>query len=148
MAKPVVLTVDDDPDVLQAVARDLRHQYGDRYRIMRANSGMAALEAVEKLKLRNDSVALFLVDQRMPNMGGVEFLQQAKGIFPDAKKVLLTAYADTNAAIDSINNAKLDYYLLKPFDIQILRAVLAIVGRLYLIKLKIFWRAIKFPIAG
>ena len=78
MAKPVVLTVDDDPDVLQAVARDLRHQYGDRYRIMRADSGMAALDAIEKLKLRNESVALFLVDQRMPQMGGVEFLQKAK----------------------------------------------------------------------
>ncbi|MEL6930195.1 MAG: FAD-dependent oxidoreductase [Cyanobacteria bacterium J06600_6] len=116
MAKPVVLTVDDDPDVLQAVARDLRHQYGDRYRIMRADSGTAALEAIKKLKSRSESVALFLVDQRMPQMGGVEFLQQAKEIFPDAKKVLLTAYADTNAAIDSINNAKLDYYLLKPWD--------------------------------
>ncbi|MEL6494837.1 MAG: FAD-dependent oxidoreductase [Cyanobacteria bacterium J06623_7] len=116
MAKPVVFTVDDDPDVLQAVARDLRHQYGDRYRIMRADSGLAAMDALAKLKLRNESVALFLVDQRMPQMGGVEFLQQAKEIFPDAKKVLLTAYADTNAAIDSINNAKLDYYLLKPWD--------------------------------
>lgn len=116
MAKPVVLTVDDDPDVLQTVSRDLRHQYGDRFRIVRANSGMSALKAIEQLKLRNEVVALFLVDQRMPQMGGVEFLEQAKNIFPDAKRVLLTAYADTNAAIQSINSAKLDYYLLKPWN--------------------------------
>ena len=116
MAKPVVLTVDDDPDVLQAVARDLRHQYGDRFRIVRADSGMRAIDAIEQLKLRQESVALFLVDQRMPQMGGVEFLERAKEIFPDAKRALLTAYADTDAAIQSINNAKLDYYLLKPWD--------------------------------
>ena len=116
MGKPVLLSVDDDPDVLQAVARDLRHQYGDRFRIMRADSGKAALEVVEKLQLRNETVAMFLVDQRMPEMGGVEFIQQAKKVFPEAKKVLLTAYADTNAAISSINDAKLDYYLLKPWD--------------------------------
>lgn len=116
MAKPVVLTVDDDPDVLQAVARDLRHQYGDRFRIVRADSGMRALAVIEQLKLRQESVALFLVDQRMPQMGGVEFLEKAKEIFPDAKRALLTAYADTDAAIQSINNAKLDYYLLKPWD--------------------------------
>ena len=116
MAKPVVLTVDDDPDVLQAVARDLRHQYGDRFRIVRADSGVRALAVIEQLKLRQESVALFLVDQRMPQMGGVEFLEKAKEIFPDAKRALLTAYADTDAAIQSINNAKLDYYLLKPWD--------------------------------
>lgn len=116
MAKPVVLTVDDDPNVLQAVARDLRHQYGDRFRIVRADSGMRALAAIEQLKLRQESVALFLVDQRMPQMGGVEFLERAKEIFPDAKRALLTAYADTDAAIQSINSAKLDYYLLKPWD--------------------------------
>ena len=116
MAKPAILTVDDDPEVLQAVSRDLRHQYGDRFRIVRANSGITALDAVQQLKLRNEAVALFLVDQRMPQMGGVEFLEQAKGIFPDAKRALLTAYADTDAAIKSINSARLDYYLLKPWN--------------------------------
>jgi thioredoxin reductase (NADPH) len=116
MAKPVVLTVDDDPDVLQAVSRDLRHQYGDRFRIVRAESGVAALGVVQQLKLRNEPIALFLVDQRMPQMGGVEFIEQAKDVFPIAKRVLLTAYADTDAAIQSINSARLDYYLLKPWD--------------------------------
>lgn len=116
MAKPAILTVDDDPEVLQAVSRDLRHQYGDRFRIVRADSGIAALDVVQQLKLRNEAIALFLVDQRMPQMGGVEFLEQAKGIFPDAKRALLTAYADTDAAIKSINSAKLDYYLLKPWN--------------------------------
>jgi thioredoxin reductase (NADPH) len=116
MAKPVILTVDDDPEVLQAVARDLRHQYGDRFRIIRADSGAAALKAIEELKLRNEAVATFLVDQRMPQMSGIEFLEQAIPLFPDAKRVLLTAYADTEAAIRAINSAKLDYYLLKPWD--------------------------------
>ncbi|MEH2457839.1 FAD-dependent oxidoreductase [Nostoc sp.] len=116
MAKPAILTVDDDPEVLQAVSRDLRHQYGDRFRIVRADSGITALDAVQQLKLRNEVVALFLVDQRMPEMGGVEFLEQAKGIFPDAKRALLTAYADTDAAIKSINGVRLDYYLLKPWN--------------------------------
>jgi len=116
VVKPVVLTVDDDPDVLQAVARDLRHQYGDRFRIVRADSGMAALQLVKQLQMRNEPVALFLVDQRMPQMGGVEFIEQAKEVFPLAKRVLLTAYADTDAAIQSINRARLDYYLLKPWN--------------------------------
>ena len=116
MAKPIILTVDDDPEVLQAVARDLRRQYGDRFRITRADSGQSALDTVQKLKLRNDTVALFLVDQRMPKITGVELLEEAGSIFPLAKKVLLTAYADTDAAIAAINNAKLDYYLLKPWD--------------------------------
>ncbi|MBD3884083.1 FAD-dependent oxidoreductase [Phormidium tenue FACHB-886] len=116
MAKPVILTLDDDPDVLQAVARDLRKQYGDRFRIVRADSGAAALTALQQLKLRNETVAIFLVDQRMPQMNGVEFLEQAIEQFPDAKRVLLTAYADTEAAIRAINSAKLDYYLLKPWD--------------------------------
>ncbi|MEH2294588.1 FAD-dependent oxidoreductase [Nostoc sp.] len=116
MAKPAILTVDDDPEVLQAVSRDLRHQYGDRFRIVRADSGITALDAVQQLKLRNEVVALFLVDQRMPEMGGVEFLEQAKDIFPDAKRALLTAYADTDAAIKSINSVRLDYYLLKPWN--------------------------------
>ncbi|NEU71883.1 FAD-dependent oxidoreductase [Hassallia byssoidea VB512170] len=116
MAKPVILTVDDDPEVLQAVARDLRQEYGDRYRILRAESGASALEALEQLKLRNQPVALFLVDQRMPQMSGVEFLEQTLSMFPDAKRALLTAYADTDAAIRAINTTKIDYYLMKPWD--------------------------------
>ena len=116
MDKPVILTIDDDPAVLQAIARDLRKQYGDRFRIVRADSGAKALEAVQQLKLRGSTVALFLADQRMPEMSGVEFLNQASEIFPRAKRALLTAYADTNAAIDAINTAQLDYYLLKPWD--------------------------------
>ncbi|TYQ27733.1 response regulator [Pseudanabaena sp. UWO311] len=116
MLKPVILTVDDDPAVLQAVARDLRQQYGDRFRIVRADSGTSALDTTQQLKLRNEAIALFLVDQRMPQMSGVEFLEQASDIFPEAKRVLLTAYADTNAAIAAINTARLDYYLLKPWD--------------------------------
>jgi thioredoxin reductase (NADPH) len=116
MARPVILTVDDDPEVLQAIARDLRQQYGDRFRIIRADSGNAALEVIQQLKLRNESVALFLVDQRMPQMSGIEFLEQAIQIFPDAQRVLLTAYADTDAAIRAINSARLQYYLLKPWD--------------------------------
>ncbi|MBE9061340.1 FAD-dependent oxidoreductase [cf. Phormidesmis sp. LEGE 11477] len=114
--KPVILTVDDDPAVLQSISRDLRKQYGDRFRIVRADSGKAALETTEKLKLRGDTVALFLADQRMPGMSGVEFLEQGSEIFPAAKRALLTAYADTNAAISAINDARLDYYLLKPWD--------------------------------
>ena len=116
MPKPVILTVDDDPEVLQAVARDLRQQYGDRFRILRADSGAAAIEATQKLKLRNEPIALFLVDQRMPQMSGVEFLEQALEIFPDAKRALLTAYADTDAAIRAINSTQIDYYLLKPWN--------------------------------
>ncbi|MGF1480903.1 MAG: FAD-dependent oxidoreductase [Cyanophyceae cyanobacterium] len=116
MAKPAILTVDDDPEVLQAVARDLRRQYGDRFRIIRANSGSSALAAIQELKLRNEAVSLFLVDQRMPQMSGVEFVEQAAPLFPEAKRVLLTAYADTEAAIRAINSARLDYYLLKPWD--------------------------------
>jgi thioredoxin reductase (NADPH) len=116
MAKPVILTVDDDPDVLQAVARDLRRRYGDRFRIMRADSGASALETVQQLKLRNEAIALFLVDQRMPQMSGVEFLEQALPMVPTAKRALLTAYADTDAAIRAINQTQIDYYLLKPWD--------------------------------
>ncbi|MBD2022281.1 FAD-dependent oxidoreductase [Leptolyngbya sp. FACHB-36] len=116
MAKPVILTLDDDPEVLQAIARDLRRQYGDRFRITRADSGATALNVLQQLKLRNETVALFLVDQRMPQMNGVEFLEQAIELFPIAKRVLLTAYADTDAAIRAINSAQLDYYLLKPWD--------------------------------
>ena len=116
MAKPTILTVDDDLEVLQAIARDLRKQYGDRFRIVRANSGASAIEALEQLKVRNETVALLLTDQRMPDMNGVEFIEQAAPMFPKAKRVLLTAYADTDAAIKAINTARLDYYLLKPWD--------------------------------
>jgi thioredoxin reductase (NADPH) len=116
MKKPVILTVDDDVDVLRAVERDLRRQYGERFRVMRADSGATALETVQQIKLRNDPVALFLVDQRMPRMSGVEFLEQALKDFPDVKRALLTAYADTDAAISAINSVKIDHYLMKPWD--------------------------------
>jgi len=116
MPKPVIWTIDDDPDVLRAVERDLRRQYGNRYRVMAADSGGSALSAVEQLKLRNEPVALFLVDQRMPRMSGVEFLEKALEIYPEAKRALLTAYADTDAAIRAINGAKIDHYLMKPWD--------------------------------
>jgi len=116
MAKPVIWTVDDDADVLRAVERDLRRQYGNRYRIIAADSGVAALEGVKQLKLRNEAVALFLVDQRMPRMSGVEFLEKAIELYPDAKRALLTAYADTDAAIRAINNVQIDHYLMKPWD--------------------------------
>src|SRR3989442_2670624 len=116
MAKPVIWTVDDDPDVLRAVERDLRRQYGDRYKVISADSGVSALEATKQLKLRNEPVALFLVDQRMPRMSGVEFLEQAMDLYPDAKRALLTAYADTDAAIRAINNVHIDHYLMKPWD--------------------------------
>jgi thioredoxin reductase (NADPH) len=110
------MTVDDDPEVLRAVERDLRRQYGNRYRVLAADSGQAALTAVEQLKLRNEAVALFLVDQRMPSMSGVEFLEKALPLFPKAKRALLTAYADTDAAIHAINSVKIDHYLMKPWD--------------------------------
>src|SRR5271154_3342754 len=116
MPKPVIWTVDDDPDVLRAVERDLRHQYGDRYKVISADSGSSALEAVKQLKLRNEAVALFLVDQRMPHMSGVEFLEKAIEFYPDAKRALLTAYADTDAAIQAINSVQIDHYLMKPWD--------------------------------
>jgi thioredoxin reductase (NADPH) len=116
MAKPVLLTVDDDAEVLRAVERDLRGRYADRYRVLRADSGAAALEALKGLKRRGAPVALLLADQRMPQMTGVEFLGETIDLFPDAKRVLLTAYADTDAAIRAINDAKIHYYLLKPWD--------------------------------
>jgi thioredoxin reductase (NADPH) len=108
--------VDDDPDVLRAVERDLRRQYGDRYKVISADSGASALEAVKQLKLRNEPVALFLVDQRMPRMSGVEFLEKAIELYPEAKRALLTAYADTDAAIRAINSVQIDHYLMKPWD--------------------------------
>jgi thioredoxin reductase (NADPH) len=116
MPKPVLLTVDDDREVLRAIERDLRRNYASEYRVLRAESGQAALEIVRELKLRNNSVALFLVDQRMPGLSGVEFLEQAIELYPDAKRVLLTAYADTDAAIAAINEVGVDHYLLKPWD--------------------------------
>jgi thioredoxin reductase (NADPH) len=114
--KPILLTVDDDPDVLRAVDRDLRRQYGNDYRIVRADAGATALGVLQQVKERDEPVALFLVDQRMPQMSGVEFLEQARSIFPDAKRVLLTAYADTQAAIQAINAARIDYYSMKPWE--------------------------------
>ncbi len=116
MAKPVLLTVDDDPDVLRAIERDLRSQYGAEYRIVSSDSPEGALDLLKALKVRNDGVALLLADQRMPRMDGVGFLQEARQIFPDAKRALLTAYADTNAAISAINQANLDYFFMKPWD--------------------------------
>ncbi len=115
MARPVILAIDDDRAVLNAVDRDLRQRYGRDYRILRAESGAAGLDALKQLQQRGDLVALFLVDQRMPQMTGIEFLEQAGAICPEAKKVLLTAYADTEAAISSINRVALDYYLMKPW---------------------------------
>jgi thioredoxin reductase (NADPH) len=116
MAKPILLSVDDDSDVLRAIERDLRSQYGAEYRVIGSDSPEGALDLLKQLKLRNDSVALLLADQRMPRMDGVEFLQQAMGIFPTAKRALLTAYADTSAAISAINQANLNYFFLKPWD--------------------------------
>src|SRR5918911_1029096 len=116
MAKPVILAVDDDPQVLRAVERDLRRRYAREYRVLRADSGEAALDTLGKLKLRGDPVALFLVDQRMPKMTGVEFLEEAIERYPEAKRALLTAYSDTEAAIRAINEVGLDYYLQKPWD--------------------------------
>ncbi|GGV78718.1 FAD-dependent oxidoreductase [Streptomyces massasporeus] len=115
-ARTVIMTVDDDPGVSRAVARDLRRRYGASYRIVRAESGASALDALRELKLRGDLVAVILADYRMPQMNGIEFLEQALDVYPGARRVLLTAYADTNAAIDAINVVDLDHYLLKPWD--------------------------------
>ncbi|MEV7285171.1 FAD-dependent oxidoreductase [Streptomyces sp. NPDC093252] len=115
-ARTVIMTVDDDPGVSRAVARDLRRRYGASYRIVRAESGESALGALRELKLRGDLVAVILADYRMPQMNGIEFLEQALDVYPGARRVLLTAYADTNAAIDAINVVDLDHYLLKPWD--------------------------------
>jgi thioredoxin reductase (NADPH) len=116
MAKPVLLSVDDDRDVLRAIERDLRSQFGADYRVIGSDSPEAALDLLKQLKLRNDSVALMLADQRMPNMDGVGFLLEGMRIFPDAKRALLTAYADTSAAISAINEASINYFFLKPWD--------------------------------
>ena len=116
MAKPIILAIDDDPTVLSAVERDLRHKFGEQFRVVKAASGQAALEALRELKLRNEQVAVFVVDQRMPGMTGTEFLAQAIKLEPDARRVLLTAYADIDAAIRAINDLRLDHYLMKPWD--------------------------------
>ncbi len=116
MTKPVILTVDDDPMVLNAIERDLRKKYGPDYRLIKINSGGAALDALRQLQARNETVALLIADQRMPQMTGVQYLEQARALFPQAKKVLLTAYADTEAAITAINTVDLDHYLMKPWD--------------------------------
>src|SRR5580658_10228960 len=116
MARPILLAVDDDVSVLEAVVQDLRRQYGNTYRILRAASGQAALDTLTQLKTRDEPVALLISDQRMPGMTGVELLEQARSIYPEARRVLLTAYADTEAAIRAINTAKINYYLTKPWD--------------------------------
>lgn len=116
MAKPTILTVDDDPGVSRAIARDIRRRYGDRYRVLRAPSGEEALEALREVKLRGEPLAVMIADYRMPTMNGVQFLEAAMDLFPLARRVLLTAYADTGAAIDAINIVDLDHYLLKPWS--------------------------------
>ena len=116
MARPILLAVDDDISVLEAVVQDLRRQYGQTYRVMRAGSGQAALDTLEQLKTRQEPVALLLSDQRMPGMTGVDFLEKAIQFYPEARRVLLTAYADTEVAIRAINTARIHYYLTKPWD--------------------------------
>lgn len=115
MDKPIIFAVDDEPSVLAAVGRDLRRRYGADYRILRAESGAAALEELREIRLRGDVLALLIVDQRMPQMTGIELLKEALPLFPEAKRVLLTAYADTEAAIRAINEVRLDHYLMKPW---------------------------------
>jgi len=114
--RTAIVTVDDDPGVSRAVARDLRRRYGEQHRIVRAESGQSALDALRQMKLRGDLVAVILADYRMPQMNGIEFLERAMDLYPGARRVLLTAYADTGAAIDAINVVDLDHYLLKPWD--------------------------------
>jgi thioredoxin reductase (NADPH) len=116
MNKPIIMTIDDEPHVLNAIARDLQAHYKNDYRIVKASSGAEALEAVQEFKRRDAPLALLLADQRMPAMSGVEFLSEAIKLYPQSKRVLLTAYADTDAAIASINAIGLDYYLMKPWD--------------------------------
>lgn len=116
MAKPILLSVDDDADVLRAVERDLRSKYGAEYRVLASDSPEEALDLLKQLKLRNDNVALLLADQRMPRMDGVGFLQEARQLYPEAKRALLTAYSDTNAAISAINEANINYFFMKPWD--------------------------------
>ena len=116
MKKPIIFAIDDDPQVIRAVSRDLRNQYKSNYRILSTTSANEALESLVELKIRGEEVALFLSDKKMPDMLGVEFLERAKKYYPKAKRALLTAYSDTDAAIKAINDVQLDYYLLKPWD--------------------------------
>ncbi len=116
MKKPIIFLLDDDPSVLKAVMRDIRSKYRKEYRVLSTQSALEALASLKEIKKTGDTVALFISDQRMPEMLGVEFLEQAKPLFPDAKRVLLTAYSDTQAAIKAINDVQLDYYLMKPWD--------------------------------
>src|SRR5665811_78684 len=116
MARPILLAVDDDVSVLEAVVQDLRRQYGATYRVMRAASGQAGLDTLNQLKTRQEPVALLLSDQRMPGMTGVDFLEPAQAVYPESRRVLLTAYADTEVAIRAINTARIHYYLTKPWD--------------------------------
>jgi len=116
MKRPILLAIDDDPNVLEAVVQDLRRHYGENYRVLRAGNGPAALDALRQLHEREEPVALLLSDQRMPGMGGVEFLEKAQDFYPEARRVLLTAYADTEAAIRAINSARIHYFLNKPWD--------------------------------
>src|SRR5213082_1273933 len=114
--RPAIVIVDDEPAVLAAVARDLRRGFGERYRIMRAGSGAEGLDLLTQVRARGEQVALLVADQRMPGLSGTDYLVQARELVPEAKRVLLTAYADTEAAIQAINEVSLDYYLLKPWD--------------------------------
>ncbi len=116
MAKPVILSVDDDPQVLKAVVRDLRRHYGREYRILQSTDGPSALEALDELKARGEHVAIVLSDQRMPGMDGTRVLHETISRYPSAKRALLTAYSDIDAAIAAINESHIDYYLLKPWD--------------------------------
>src|SRR3954452_10942937 len=116
VGKPVLLSVDDDPGVSRAVARDLRRRYGEHFRVLRASSAAEGLETLRELKLRGDAVAVLLADYRMPQMNGIDFLEQAMDVFPRARRALLTAYADTDAAIQAINVVDVDQYLLKPWE--------------------------------
>src|ERR671928_1070395 len=116
MGKPVLMTVDDDPGVSRAVARDLRRRYGEHYRVVRADSALDALDALKEIKRRGEQVAAILADYRMPQVNGIDFLEQAMDLFPNARRALLTAYADTDAAIQAINLVDVDHYLLKPWD--------------------------------
>ena len=116
MKLPIIFSIDDDPQVLQAIQHDLRQQYRKKYRILCTSSAQEALDSLPELKKKGEEVALFLSDQRMPSMTGVEFLTQARKVFPNAKRVLLTAYSDIDAAVRAINEVQLDYYIAKPWD--------------------------------